>query len=158
MRLEPFKVRRGEADKAIGTAMRVFGQPAEFTQGWTSADVRWHFYDEGLVRYALEIGFHNESDTLSIKVEATRTTEDQTVCGRVVGKSTERLIRQFVEEVRKPWKEWSEEEIMSSPMWACLYKSDGNPPTPAMDTMMVMNSFRSPDSPWVKRYFKGATT
>lgn len=154
MRLEPFKVRRGEAADAIAAAIRAFGQPTDFTQGWTSAKVRWRFYDDGLIEYGLDIDFHDHSDTISMQLEARRTSEDQTVCGPIVGKSTERLIKRFVEEIRKPWGEWSEEEIMEGPMWVHMYIRDGNPPTKAMENMMAMLSFQRPDDKWVKRYFR----
>lgn len=153
--LDPFKVRRGEIDKSIAAAIRVFGQPTNLSHGYTSAEANWHFYDEGLIEYNLEIGFYNESDTLHMNIRAQRTREDQTLCGNVVGKSTKTLVRRFVEEVRKPWDEWTEDEIMERPMWVCLYKEAGNEPAPAMENMMAMLSFQSPDDKWVKRYFRG---
>ena len=153
VRLDPFKVRRGDMGQCIAAAIRMFGQPAELTQGWTSAEVRWHFYDESLIEYVLQIRFHNESETLSMKLEAHRTREDQTLCGAIVKKSTKRLIKEFIEEVRKPWSEWTEEEIMKGAMWVCLYRDEGNDPTPAMDNMMHMLSFQRPEDNWVRRYF-----
>lgn len=152
--LEPFKVRKGRAYEALEAAIRSFGQPSEITR-WASKSVaRWHFYDSSLFRYGLEIVFDDLSDTLSMQMEIANTKPDETICGQVLAGETSQKVLDFVEEVRKPWGEWSEEEIMESPMWVCMYRRDGNPPTRAMDNMMHMFSFKDPGNLWVKMYFQ----
>lgn len=155
MRLEPFKVRRGRIKEAMDAAVETFGQPVETSATDKTHGMRWHFYDEMLLEYGLEIGFFSEG-LISMTIQVRNTATDQTLFGPVIaGKSTHRLIEDFVGLARKPWAEWGEEEIMADPMWVHMYKRDGNEPTRAMENMMAMLSFQSPNNIWVRKYFGG---
>lgn len=155
-RLEPFKVRKGGLGEAMETASRLFGHPTEVSQKQGHCEMRWHFYDDLLLEYGLDMGFHKDSELVSMTIQVTNTATDQTLFGPVLtGKNTQKRIEEFVEAAKKPWEEWSEAEIMEAPMWVHLYRRDGNEPTPAMENMMAMLSFQSPDNIWVKKYFGG---
>ena len=55
---------------------------------------------------------------------------------------------------KKPWREWSEEEIMENPMWVCFHMEETGKTSDKAHTMMAMESYRDPSNKWVKRYFK----
>jgi len=154
-RLDPFKVRRGETLKAMESAHKIFGTPIEVFEGMEHVEMRWHFYDSNLFECGVEIEFRKESDYLSMNLQISATLADQTIFGPVLSdKSAIQRIEEFVKEVKKPWAEWEEDEIMKSPMWVQLYKEDGNQPSQAMDNMMHMASFENPNNSWVKKYFE----
>jgi hypothetical protein len=83
---------------------------------------------------------------------------DQTICGAYMVGYSEKKLRRFVDSVSKPWTEWTHDEIMESPMWVCLYKRAGNQPSCAMENMMHMLSFKSPEDKWVRKYFEKEKT
>ena len=100
----------------------------------------------------LEIAHVDGNDTLKINFLKTLINEDMTICAK---NSTDTLmkLKNFIDEVKKPWIEWEEGDILSSPIWVCLYKEEGNEPTPAMESKMVMESYGNPKSQWIRRYF-----
>ena len=61
-------------------------------------------------------------------------------------------IKSFVHEVKKPWSEWTEDEIISSPEWIMIYSEENTRVTEKMHAAMVMYSYSDPEA--VKKYFK----
>ena len=61
-------------------------------------------------------------------------------------------IHSFVNDVKKPWSEWTEDEIISSPEWIMTYLEDNGRVTEKMHAAMVMHSYNDPEA--VKKYFK----
>lgn len=64
------------------------------------------------------------------------------------------LWNDFILRAGKPWSEWTDEEIMSAPMWCRYFVESGNAPTGSIHTMMVLKSFENPDDPHIKGYFR----
>jgi hypothetical protein len=63
-------------------------------------------------------------------------------------------IRSFMRSVKKPWAEWAENDIMSSPIWINMFADDGENMTKNMNSAMAMYSYRNPEDEEVKKYFK----
>lgn len=154
-RLDPFKIRRGGVKEAIESAKRAFGTPVEASQHLGGKiELKWHFYDERLLEYNMEIGFQEESDSVSVSLTIEDTKVDQTIWGAVLkGVPPTRRLIEFVSEVKKPWAEWDDEEIMESLTWIALYNEEMGKSTSEMHNRMVLESFSRPEDPWVKRYF-----
>jgi hypothetical protein len=76
--------------------------------------------------------------------------------GESFANATYSLVEKFVDVVKKPWDEWSEEEVMEDPMWVCLRMEETGEISETAHAMMAMESYRDPSSKWVKRYFKKA--
>ena len=66
------------------------------------------------------------------------------------------LVEKFTKAVKKPWEDWSEEEVMADPMWVCLRMEETGETSETAHAMMAMESYRDPSNKWVKRYFKKA--
>jgi hypothetical protein len=155
MTMEPFKVRKGEGHACLEVARHLLGQPADITHKAQPETITmsWHFYED-VVEVFLSLTHHFGTDHFEISKNAAAVKNDQTLCGVYTPGSSDKRLRRFVESVRKPWEEWSEEEIMEQSMWVCLYKEAGNTPSDAMESMMHMRSFETPDDRWVRRYFR----
>ena len=59
----------------------------------------------------------------------------------------------FIESIKKPWVDWSEEEIMEKTCWPCLLAEETGTTTATIHSMMVMESYKNPNDQYVKRYF-----
>lgn len=156
--VSPFKIRKGTGLSCAEIAKEIFGLPSWLSQSISFPEtmtLRWNFYEDGPMEVELSISFFADGESMDISRSFRTLGEDHTLCGiHKPGKSEERL-RLFIETVKKPWRDWSDEEIMEKPMWVCLYAQDGQKPTPAMDAMMHMISFSEPENPWVRMYFEG---
>lgn len=162
--MSPFKIRPGLdpfeiAVEFLGTPMNV-----SFDQGLNrpaSRTMDWHFYDNG-AENTLSILHMDGSEQIEVNLSARRLEEDTTLCGYYVSGSNvcghqvfgpSNKIKKFLEDVRKPWNEWTEEEIMESPTWICMYKEDTGRSTETMHSKMVMESYKNPENKWIRRYF-----
>jgi hypothetical protein len=154
MTIEPFKVRKGEGHACLEVARRIIGQPSDVTSTGSpeTISMSWHFYED-VVEVSMSLTHHVGTDHMEISKNAMAIKTDQTLCGVYMPGSSDNKLEKFVESVRKPWTEWTQEEIMESPMWVCLYRDAGNTPSDAMENMMHMLSFESPKDKWVRRYF-----
>lgn len=155
--MDPFKVRPGEGKACLEVARHILGQPVDVLHEIGPPEkisMHWHFYED-IVEVGISITHHQDSDHLIISKEDRRIRENQTLCGVYNPGCSLSKLEKFVETVRKPWNEWTEEEVMENPMWVCLYREGGNEPTPAMESMMHMLSFQDSNEKWVRRWFGG---
>lgn len=152
----PFKIAKG-SDIAKVTR-DFFGKPTQETLmsgpdgQHHSTEIQWHFYDSNS-EINLSMTHLVEGETLSINITRRELDIDNTMCGHYSpGNTTERLNK-FFKVVSKPWDEWTEEEIMEHPSWITLYRENTGKYTEAMNSRMVMESYKDPNDKWVKRYF-----
>lgn len=64
------------------------------------------------------------------------------------------MWQEFTLRAGKPWSEWTEDEIMSAPMWCRYFVEAGNLPTGPIHNMMVLKSYEDSDDPHIKGYFR----
>lgn len=166
--LSPFKIRKYlcEDSKLLMTiATDFFGPSYEQSH---QLDLRtnaakkvnsWRIYDQ-LAEVTLTISHVDGSENIDIhynlnffnsnvgKVTVLRDSQDKAL-NVLVPKFNEKLYN-FISTVKKPWEEWTEDEILKSSQWIYyFYLSNGNV-SEAMHTAMVLGD---PDDPHVKNYF-----
>jgi len=151
----PFKLKMGR--DPLEVAKEILGEPFEVMVStmdpWTR--MRWVFR-EGEATVSLEVSHAAGAETMDMTVTHEFPEERVAPAQRIYEESFGRLKR-FVSVVRKPWDQWTEDEVMEDPMWICLYKEQNGPPTPAMHAMMAMESYARPNNKWVRRYFDNLT-
>jgi hypothetical protein len=143
--VRPFKLKEnlvGDSDKILFIAEKYFGKPSSKNCRWDdpvrgpclSADWRgdwWLSISHFLGEETIKIEFRWGNRLLEYEHESIK-------------------IQSFVNDVKKPWSEWTEDEIISSPEWLMIYSED-NVLTEKMHSAMVMYSYQ--DSGSVKKYF-----
>lgn len=148
----PFKIKPGL--NPLKEAKRVFGPPHEIhsSQQTSSTELGWRLHDFSM-EADLTISYTEGGEHLGITLNyrSARTGVGSGAAQRE-NSVTERLAR-LVNLVKKPWEDWTEHEIMESPVWMALHREETGSSTPAIETKMVMLSFEKPDDSWVKRYF-----
>lgn len=148
--LAPFKIRPGS--DPLEEAKRVFGTPHEVHVSTLTlnTELGWRIY-EGGVETELTLTHREGCETLGISLRHSVPAATRRGSAAV---SLRDGLERLVESVRKPWEDWTEEEIMESAYWMALHREDTGTSTLAIETKMVMLSFDKPDDPWVKRYFR----
>lgn len=151
--MNPFKLapKYTNSEVLFDVADNFFGKPASWLVESSGVLIHkeWNFQDEDHY-YFLEVEHKDGADILSINI----TSERMEYPGRrwVPGTFPNKLSN-FVNKVKKPWDEWTEEELLSSPMWIVFLSLDGYS-SDVLHSAMVMWSYERPDDPWIKRYFK----
>lgn len=113
----------------------------------------WRIYDDFQITN-LTMAYVVGSDLLEMTFSVENQNPEHVMFGSFQRGSTVNRIQKFVEQVRKPWELWTEEEILSELAWIVLYKEDMGVVTDVMHSRMVLESYRDLNNKWVKRYFK----
>ena len=152
--MSPFKLapKYRESGILFEVAEDFFGKPVSWSVEESGSLVykkEWNFQDEDHY-YFLEVEHRDGADIPSINI----TSERMEYPGRrwVPGTFPNKLSN-FVNKVKKPWDEWTEEELLSDPMWIVFLSLDGYT-SDVLHSAMVLWSYERPDDPWIKRYFK----
>jgi hypothetical protein len=152
--MSPFKLSPKYRDSEIlfEVAEDFFGAPVSWSvegDGVLIHKKEWNFQDEDHYHF-LEVEHRDGADIPSINI----TSERMAYPGRrwIPGTFPNRLSN-FVNKVKKPWDDWTEEELLSDPMWIVFLSLDGYT-SDVLHSAMVMWSYERPDDPWIKRYFK----
>lgn len=151
--IEPFKLsdemRKGFA--VLTVAENYLGRPLSITS--TEHYVRqninsiWQAY-EPYLEITITIDKLYDADTLDIQIdkrEAKHFNFEEVPHWR-------ESLDQFISDVKKPWSEWSEEELLE-PRWIYLYSRD-NGATEVLHNAMVLFSYKNPSDPYVKKYIE----
>ena len=141
---------RMDGEKAIKIATEMFGSPSSMSAGWNFKEMLWKMY-EGRSEIEFEIRYVNESQSLDMNL---RVDHSDVIDEYYSPQKTLKRIESFTNYVRKPWEQWSESEIMESPMWICLYSEETGNASQAMLNKMTMESYLSPQDQWIKRFFE----
>lgn len=62
-------------------------------------------------------------------------------------------FKEFANQVKKPWSEWSEEEILCDPMWIYFFFQSNRDIPEHFHNAMVLFSYKDIKNSWVKGYF-----
>jgi hypothetical protein len=151
--LLPFKTK--PVPNPMEMARLIFGDPVEvcYSNLHPTTKMKWVF-EEGAATARVQVAGTTGNDSLDIHFSLEFSEQLVPVSPHCPPEAIGKLER-FVGLVRKPWEQWTEEEIMENPMWVCLYKEQNGDPTPAMHAMMAMESYARPNNKWVRRYFDG---
>lgn len=154
--MNPFKIRSGV--DPLELAVEMLGQPLSMDSLFdiNRGEIRtfeWRIYDDMFVTNLI-LDYRVGSDVVGIDVKMEYQNPDHTMFGTFQKGSTRNKVLEFVKLVRKPWTEWTEDEILSDLAWIALYKEDTGISTDTMISRMVMESYRDPSNKWVKRYFQ----
>ena len=150
--VRPFKLKEnlvGDSDKILYIAEKYFGKPNSkncrwddpvrgpcLSADWKAADdtehLRWlsisHFLGEEIIKIEFQWGDRLlEYEHESIKIQS------------------------FVNDVKKPWSDWTEDEIISSPKWIMIYAEENGRVSEKMHTALVLCSHNSED---IREFFK----
>ena len=144
--VRPFKLKEnlvGDSDKILYIAEKYFGKPNSKNCRWDdrargpclSADWKggwWlsisHFLGEEIIKIEFQWGDRLlEYEHESIKIQS------------------------FVNDVKKPWSDWTEDEIISSPKWIMIYAEENGRVSEKMHTALVLCSHNSED---IREFFK----
>jgi len=129
-------------------AKNIIGMPVNMTydgsyiNGFTSASFEWRFRNSTLTidkrdRGELEI----KSETTELDLEP------------FFDDSWKIKFKKFQNEVKKPWSEWAEEEILCDPMWIYFFFESNRDMPERFHNAMVLHSYQNTKNTWVKRYF-----
>jgi hypothetical protein len=146
--MRPFKLGSEYRKSSVlfEVADEFFGKPVSWSVGDVSKK-EWNF-DAGTEYYFLEVEHRDGAEIPSINITAER----MEYPGRRYSGFPDKLS-EFINKVRKPWDEWTEEELLSDPMWIYFLSQDSYV-SEALHTAMVMWSYESLENQWIKRYFK----
>lgn len=157
MFIEPFKLRM-DGEKALKIATEMFGNPVSVSFGNNFREIHWKMY-EGRSEIEFELHHFNESHMLDMKFSVDHVAFEYGDSIDKINKhygpvKTLKKIESFTNYVKKPWEQWSEKEILESPMWICLYSEETGKTSQAMLNKMTMESYLKPQDQWIKRFFK----
>lgn len=62
-------------------------------------------------------------------------------------------FKEFANQVKKPWFEWTEEEILCDPMWIYFFFESNRDIPDHFHNAMVLFSYKDTKNTWIKRYF-----
>ena len=153
MEIEPFKLREDMRSKVLFEAARVcFGEPNMHSVVNSKTIMSWHLMDN-FWKHTITIGYEDGHDSTDIQWEAERFDSGNAVC---VNWKTFTLvwvdkIHDFIENIKKPWDSWTEDELLQDPMWIYFFwRANGSMPE-SLHTAMVLSGG---DNKYVKRYFQ----
>lgn len=149
--IEPFKLsdemRKGFA--VLIVAENYFGRPLGKTStehyGRQKIESIWHAYEPHL-EITIAMNKFCDSDTLDIQID-----KREAKYGYGLNHWRESLDH-FINDVKKPWSEWSQEELLE-PRWIYLYSRD-NGATEVLHNAMVLFSYKNPSDLYVKKYIE----
>lgn len=144
--VKPFKLKEnlvGDSDKILYMAEKYFGKP-------NSKNCRWDDPVRGPCLSAnwkgdwwLSISHFLGEETIQIEFRWGN---------RLLEYEHEQIkIQSFVNDVKKPWSDWTEDEIISSPKWIMIYAEENGRVSEKMHTALVMSSHNSED---IREFFK----
>jgi hypothetical protein len=94
------------------------------------------------------------SDQLDIKLESQTFYDDDLLASRQgFSSSWQTNFKNFIDHIKKPWEDWSEDEIIEDPMWVFYFFKSNGYVSEAMHNAMVLMSYES-DNQWVRSYFQ----
>lgn len=105
--------------------------------------IEWKFEDV----YLLRVNHIDGEEVPNISITEHGSSEDLTF------EKLPAVAKDFINEVKKPWSEWLDEEFFEEPMWIFLLSQDGELPE-KFHNYMAMASYEFPENYWIKKYFK----
>jgi hypothetical protein len=149
--LNPYKPRLAfaEARLFLTEAEGLFGRPEYWHVVDGAKAISWQFLGD---YQTVDLSIRHRPDMIEVSYALNGIRADDTMVGKIMYDWDKRLSS-LKERVAKPWDEWTEDEVLESPMWTCLYAESGGT-FESLETAMVMYSYGNPSDPWVKRYFE----
>jgi hypothetical protein len=153
--LIPFKIKKYLCNKNIfKLAIHRFGKPLLYSHDFPdSYKLTWFFYTS-FVEASLEIKYtlnKDHFDSINLEMNCFKDFDEDLYVGKQLTENYNYLIDNFIREIRKPWEDWTEDEILESPQWVYLFYSSNGRTTPAMHSAMILGDSRNE---YVKEYFK----
>jgi len=174
MRISPFKLKKEyiENNEVLKLAQDIFGTPSEIlATRWDYADdtfangipactpgektvYYWRFYGNTSVCY-LTISHKLNDEFVGIEIIENSFSEDNTISVNIneYVPDWKDKLKKLIKAIKKPWSDWEEKEIISSPMWIYYFFCENRIVPDHYRNAMVMFSYENPDNLWVKRYF-----
>lgn len=158
--MKPIRLRKEfiKGYEVLDVAQNILGQPisyaeeVQFDRQYRNAD--WTFYDNASVQN-LTICKRWYADGLDINLRKEYFGNNNTVSFNI--KNYQPNLNSKLDElancVSKPWSDWTDEEIISDPMWIYYFQSENRSIPEQYHNAMVLFSYQMPSNQWVKRYF-----
>jgi hypothetical protein len=153
MELEPFKLRDDMRGRVLFEAAKsCFGKPNMHSVVNLRTVMSWRLMDN-LHQHTITIGYEDGHDSIDIQWEAELFDSGNAVCvnWKTFTPAWVNKIHDFIENIKKPWDSWTEDELIQDPMWIYFFwKANGFMPE-SLHTAMVLSGG---DNKFVKRYFR----
>ena len=153
MEIEPFKIRDEMRGKVLFEAAKeCFGEPNMRSVVNSKTVMSWHLMDN-FHQHTITIGYEDGHDSIDLQWESERFDSGNAVCvnWKTFTLAWANKIHGFIENVKKPWDSWTEEELLQNPMWIYFFwRSNGSIPEPLHNAMVLSGG----DNQYVKRYFQ----
>lgn len=136
-------------------AQQFFGVAHEHSVSNVKTSMSWNVMDN-FRNHMITIGHVDGSSRMDFQWEARYFSEDVTVSVNYNTFSSDwpGKINLFIENVKKPWENWSEAELLENPMWIYFYWVANGSLSESLQTAMTLSSYQNPDNEYVKRYFR----
>ncbi len=147
--ISPFKLKSelvGDSDKIFEIAARHFGKSSNKHCRWDDPHKGPITVWEWQTDWRLNISHALGEETINISFRWGNNLLDY--------EHEQLKIQSFVLEVKKPWCDWTEDEILSSPEWIVAFAEENDLVSQKMHAKMVLLSYQHPDDLLIKKYFK----
>jgi len=165
MKIEPFKIKNEFTInyKALSLAQEIFGTPSDgcihlfnssLSQPKYECESNWKFYDHESIVNLTIVQIHDK-DIIELTISKQEIYGDQTISINVKDyvPDWKYKLKKFIDSVKKPWNEWTEEEIMSDPMWIYFFWKSNRSISEKFHNAMVLLSYEKNQNNYIKRYF-----
>lgn len=158
--MQPFKLKKDFVKdyRVITFAQEVFGTPNEgityHSGNAPYCEAYWKFYGNDS-ECVLHVSQNYNTDQIKLEFTENSFNSDNTISVNIKDfvPDWRKKISKFVKAISKPWQDWTEEELISDPMWIYYFWRSDRVIPEQYHSAMTMFSYENPNNYWVKRYF-----